>query len=153
MNFNDFFTAPNNNQPPRSNYIDIQQHYQQRPNSRHYRNPDNESYYQSSPPPPPPPPKIRNEYRFKPRQPYVEIPASHPIMIMISESTRRRRMPPPYHISRGYRSVRRQPTMRAYIYGFRTSEDDDWKRIPLFSMCEMYAMHKYLLKIEPKRLW
>lgn len=126
INLQTEISAPVRNYPPIYSQPPVQSqpinynavpHTFQRPNSRNYREYD-ESY----------PPLSHHKHReHKPNRPFVEIPSSHPIMIMISESTRRRRMPPPYRPRR----VQRTPRMRAYIYGYRTSsgdDDDEWSK-------------------------
>lgn len=106
---------------PESYDYDEMPHYPHRHRSRYYYDPDN--HLQS--------PMNRHSYHeHKPHHhhhPYDEIPLSVPIMPMIPNHSRHRRMPKPHSFNnqRKYRRGRRKPTIRGYVYGFRANENDD----------------------------
>lgn len=94
--------------------------YPHRPRSRYYYDP--EHYH--------PPPMNRHAYRedrpYYHRHPYDDMPRPVPMMTMIPNHIRHRRMPKPnaFKNLRTYRRVRRKPAIRGYVYGFRASEND-----------------------------
>lgn len=109
-------------------YPQQQESYDYDENRPKYYN-DPENYYDS------PPPinrhayreghKIPNHHYHHNQQPYVEM-TTDPLMMMPSHG-RHRRMPTPnaFNTRRGYRRVRRKPSVRGYVYGFRTTENED----------------------------